>query len=208
MAHAPRTLYARSGDLHLAYQVLGDGPPDIVASSYFPIDMLDEEPSLARFGRRLTSFSRLVRFNPRGLGLSDPVPPSSPPTLEQRMEDTLAVMDTIGSRRAAVFTFLWQATEAIALAATYPDRVSHLIVVNGTARYRWAPDYPIGATQAVVDATDEVLYEPDGGRARPRHPRPDQPERRRQPGVSGLVGPGRKPSSESFYGSRGPRDFT
>lgn len=161
MVEAPRTLYARSGDLHLAYQVSGDGPLDLVASSHFPIDMLDEEPSLARFGRRLASFSRVVRFNPRGVGLSDPVSPSTPPTLEQRMHDALVVMDAVGSTRAAVFSFHWQAAEAIVLAATCPDRVSHLIVVNGTARYRWAPDYPIGATQAVIDADEQLLYEPD-----------------------------------------------
>ena len=161
MVEARRTLYARSGDLHLAYQVLGDGPLDLIASSHFPIDMLDEEPSLARFQRRLASFSRIVRFNPRGVGLSDPVSPSTPPTLEQRTDDALAVMDAVGITRAAVFTFGWHTAEAVVLAATCPDRVSHLIVVNGTARYMWAPDYPIGVSQAVIDADEEVLYEPD-----------------------------------------------
>ena len=161
MGEAPRTQYAKSGDLHVAYQVLGDGLLDLVISSYFPIDMLDEEPSFGRFQRRLASFTRLVRFNPRGIGLSDPVSPSSPPTLEQRRDDALAVMDSVGITRAAVFAFGWQAATAVVFAATCPDRVSHLIVVNGTARYRWAPDHPIGVSQAVIDADEELIYEPD-----------------------------------------------
>ena len=161
MVEAPRTLFAKSGDLHLAYQVFGEGLPDLLYEAYFPIDMLDEEPSLARFRRRLASFSRVVPFNPRGVGLSDPVSPSSPPTLEQRTHDALAVMDTVGMTRAAVFAFGFQAMEAMVLAATHADRISHLIVVNGTARLRWAPDYLIGAPAAVMDAREEVLFEPD-----------------------------------------------
>ena len=148
--------------MHLAYQVLGNGPLDLlVMSGYFPIDSLDEEPSIARFHRRLASFSRLVRFNPRGLGLSDPVSPLSPPTLEQWAQDALTVMDAVGSVRTALFTCGPQAIDAIVLAATYADRISHLIVVNGTARRMWAPDYAIGTPRELFDAAEEVMFEPD-----------------------------------------------
>ncbi|MDP9332786.1 MAG: alpha/beta hydrolase, partial [Actinomycetota bacterium] len=161
MVEVPRTLYAKSGDLHLAYQLLGDGPLDVLLSAYFPVDMLDEEPSIARFQRRLASFSRLVRFNPRGLGLSDPVSPSNPPTLEQWNRDALAVMDTVGIARAALFTFGWNAMEAVTLAVTFPDRVSRLIIVNGSARWAWAPNYPAGTSRDEMDAYDKLIFEPD-----------------------------------------------
>ena len=162
MSDAPRTQYAKSGELHLAYQVFGDGPLDLlVMSGYFPLDSLDDEPSLARFHRRLASFSRLIRFNPRGLGLSDPVSPSNPPTFEQWAEDARCVLDAVGSERAALFSFSAQAAEAVVLATRYPARISHLIVVNGTARVMWAPDYPIGTRREDFAAVAEVMFEPD-----------------------------------------------
>jgi class 3 adenylate cyclase len=161
MVEVPRTHYVKTGDLHLAYHVSGDAPLNLLSSTYFPIDCLDEEPSIARFQRRLASFSRLVQFNPRGLGLSDPVSPSSPPTLEQWMRDALAVMDAVGIARAAVFTSGWVALEGSLLAATHPDRVSHLIVVNGAARLLRAPEYPIGMSRDEWDAYEEVVFEPD-----------------------------------------------
>jgi pimeloyl-ACP methyl ester carboxylesterase len=146
MIEVPRTLYAKSGDLHLAYHVLGDRPLDLLVlpSGNISIDSIEEEPSFARFHRRLASFSRLVRFDPRGVGLSDPASPSSPPTLEEWMRDALAVMDAAGIERAAVLAEGPRAMVAILLAATHPDRVSSLVVVNGTARALWAPDYPMG----------------------------------------------------------------
>jgi len=99
----PETKYAKSGDINIAYQVIGDGPVDIV---YVPgwVSHLEygwEEPSLARFYRRLGSFSRLILFDKRGTGLSDQTP--EPPTLEQRMDDVRAVMEAVGSERAIVF---------------------------------------------------------------------------------------------------------
>jgi class 3 adenylate cyclase len=160
VAGPPRTRYAKSGQLHLAYQVLGDGPIDVLLSAYFPIDMLDEEPSSARFYRRLASFSRVTRYNFLGVGLSDPAPPDGP-TLEQGMRDALAIMNTVGIPRAAVFSFGNQAAVGIILAATHPDRVSHLIVVNGTARAMWAPDHPIGIAKAAVAIDEDLLFEPD-----------------------------------------------
>lgn len=163
MVEARRTQYAKSGELHVAYQVLGEGPLDLVVLSagMMSIDSMDEEPSFARFDRRLASFSRVVRFDPRGLGLSDPVSVSSPPTVEQWMHDALAVMDAAEVERAAVFTSGRRSTVGVMLAVTHPDRVSHLIIVNGSARTAWAPDYPMGIRRDVIDAFQGVNFAPD-----------------------------------------------
>lgn len=96
----PTTRYAHSGDVHIAYQVVGDGPRDLV---YVPgwvsnIDVMWEDPGLSRFLDRLAAFSRLIVFDKRGTGLSDPVETSALPTLEVRMDDLRAVMDAAGSR--------------------------------------------------------------------------------------------------------------
>src|SRR5918996_6343201 len=101
----PETRYAKSGDANIAYQVVGDGPFDLV---YVPgwisnIELMWEEPNHARLLRRLTSFARLILFDKRGTGLSDPVPLDRLPTLEQRMEDVRAVMDAAASDEAALF---------------------------------------------------------------------------------------------------------
>jgi len=157
----PRTLYAKSDDTYLAYQVLGDGPLDVVLLSegFISIDSVDEEPSLARFHRRLASFSRLVRFDRRGVGLSDPVSPSNPPTLEQMMHDALAVMDAAGVARAAVLSWA-SAKPAVMLAVAHPHRVSSLVVVNGFARTLSAPDYPAGWSPEEQEIFD-VSFQPD-----------------------------------------------
>ena len=162
MVGAPRTQYAKSGDVHLAYHVLGDGSLDllVIAGHFISIDSIEEEPSIARFHRRLASFSRLVRFDLRGVGLSDPLSPSSPPTPEDWMHDALAVMDAAGVARAAVFTSLSRAKVAIMLAARHSDRVSGLVIVNGTARWDWAPDYPVGRSPEAQQAVWTV-YEPN-----------------------------------------------
>src|SRR4030095_10406187 len=101
------TRYARSGDLSIAYQVVGDGPFDLV---YVPgwvsnIELMWEEPGLARVLERLASFARLILFDKRGTGLSDPVPTDGLPTLEERMDDVRAVLDAVGSEETAVFGF-------------------------------------------------------------------------------------------------------
>jgi pimeloyl-ACP methyl ester carboxylesterase len=100
----PRTQYARSGGYSIAYQVVGEGPIDLV---YVPgwvshLDLYWEEPSVARFFGKLASFARLIVFDKRGIGLSDPVAASAMPTLEERMDDVRAVLDAVGSERAAV----------------------------------------------------------------------------------------------------------
>jgi class 3 adenylate cyclase/alpha-beta hydrolase superfamily lysophospholipase len=138
---APETRYARSGDLHIAYQVVGDGPIDLV---YVPswisqVEHYWEEPRVARYFNRIASFSRLIMFDRRGSGLSDPLPGA--PTLEEQMDDVVAVMDAAGSERAAVFAQLEGGAMAAMFAATHPERTTALILYEAMARMSWAPDY-------------------------------------------------------------------
>jgi class 3 adenylate cyclase len=162
VASSSRTRYAKCGDVEIAYQVLGDGPIDLLlyTGAIIPIDCMDEEPSMARFQRRLSSFGRLLRFDTRGMGLSDRGSPSAPPTEEQRAQDGVAVLDAVGSEHAVV---LAPGTPAagLTMAAMYPERVSRLVLVNGAARYWWAPDYPIGITQNEVDLMRRLGSESD-----------------------------------------------
>ncbi len=141
VAVGPQTRYARSGDLHIAYQVVGDGPIDLV---YVPswISQIEhnwDEPRVARYFRRLASFSRLIMFDRRGSGLSDPVP--NAPTLEEQMDDVVAVMDAAGSARAAVFALLEGGAMALLFAATHPERTTALALYEAQPRMSWAPDY-------------------------------------------------------------------
>jgi class 3 adenylate cyclase len=141
-----RTRYARSGDADIAFQVLGDGPADLLLFTgvRIPIDSMDEEPSMARFQRQLASFVRLIRFDQRGEGLSERVAPTDLPTLEQRAADAIAVLDAAASPRAAVLAPWLSCHVGVVLAALHPDRVSGLVIVNGSARVKRGPDYPIG----------------------------------------------------------------
>jgi class 3 adenylate cyclase len=143
---APRTRYAKSGDADVAYQVIGDGALDLLlfSGSFVPIDCMDEDPSMARFQRRLSSFARLIRYDRRGTGLSDRGSPSSLPTSEEVIQDAVAVLEAAGSERAALFAPFVHSVLGIMLAAKHPERVTHLVIVNGGARVLWAPDYPIG----------------------------------------------------------------
>jgi class 3 adenylate cyclase len=138
---APVARYAKSGDLHIAYAVEGDAPIDLV---WVPpwishVEYLWAEPTLERFGKRLTQFSRVITFDRRGSGLSDPF--FGAPTLEEQMDDVLAVMDAAGSERAAISGTLEGGPMAALFAATHPDRVSALILYASFARATWAPDY-------------------------------------------------------------------
>jgi class 3 adenylate cyclase/alpha-beta hydrolase superfamily lysophospholipase len=144
----PRTHYARSGDVHIAYQVVGDGPVDLV---YVPgwvshVEYAWENPGFARTLRRLASFSRLILFDKRGTGMSDRVPDTALPTLEERMDDVRAVMDAVSSERAFLFGVSEGGPMALLFAATYPDRVAGLITYASYPRRSWAPDYPVGLT--------------------------------------------------------------
>jgi pimeloyl-ACP methyl ester carboxylesterase len=153
MAPGTRTRYAKSGDVDIAYQVLGDGPLDLLLFTGWtlPIDCMDEEPSMARFQRRLASFCRLIRFDTRGVGLSDRGSASTPPTREQWAQDALAVLDAVGSERAAVVAPFLHTPAGFTLAVTHPERVSSLLIVNGSARIVQAPDYPHGLPEDFFD---------------------------------------------------------
>ena len=146
---APKTRYALSGHVHIAYQVVGHGPIDLV---YVPswiahVEAMWEEPAVARFAERLGSFARLILFDRRGTGMSDPVAAGAA-TLEDRMDDVRAVLDAVGSERAALFGFSEGGPMAALFAATYPHRTSALILYGMQPRALRAPDYPWAPTLA------------------------------------------------------------
>ena len=154
----PETKYARSGDLHIAYQVFGEGDLDIVQVSGFTthIELAWEYEPIQRFMEALASFARVITFDRRGSGLSDPVPDA--PTLEQRMDDVRAVMDAAGSDRAALLGISEGVPMCILFAATYPERVRALVLSGGMARSTYTEDYPWGATaQALVESGTELI---------------------------------------------------
>jgi pimeloyl-ACP methyl ester carboxylesterase len=143
----PETRYAKALDgTHLAYKVLGDGPVDLVYMQPWlqHVEYIWEEPRYERFLRTLGSFSRLIIFDRRGCGMSDPVPLERPPDLETRMDDARAVMDDVGSERAVVCGASESGMLACLFAATHPDRTVALVLHGSNARLAWAPDYPWG----------------------------------------------------------------
>ena len=168
----PITRYARSGELHIAYQVVGDGPLDLV---YVPswisqVEHYWDEPSVARYFTRLASFSRLIMFDRRGSGMSDPVPDA--PALEEQMDDIVAVMDAVGCERAAVFALLEGGALAAMFAATHPERTTALVLYEAQPRMSWAPDYdwalPIEEREAYVRGAIDSWG--DGSRILPLSP--------------------------------------
>lgn len=162
MEYAPETGYARSGDASIAFQVVGGGPRDLLMllGGNISIDSMEDEPSMARFYRRLASSARLIRFDRRGVGLSDPVVPSDPPTIEQLVEDALAVLDAADSQSAACFSD-GPCSEAIVMGATHPDRVNRLILLNATARLLRDSDYLIGVPEELVTGFLDTVTKPD-----------------------------------------------
>ena len=149
----PETRYARAGDIHVAYQVLGEGPVDVVlADMWFSnMDGQWDVPPLADFRRRLASFSRLIMFDRRGMGLSDPVAIQSLPSLDAWMDDLRAVMDAANSDRAALIANIGGAITSLVFAASHPNRLSSLVIIDGFARARRGPDYPIGMSAEDVE---------------------------------------------------------
>ena len=143
----PETRYARSGDVSIAYQVVGEGPFDLVYVPGFVshVELRWAVPSFARALEELAEFARLILFDKRGTGMSDPV--VGAPTLEVRMDDLRAVMDAVGSQRAALLGVVEGAPMSVLFAATYPDRTAALVLRNGFPRTMWAPDYPWGRTE-------------------------------------------------------------
>lgn len=140
----PVTRYVKSDDVHIAYQVLGDGPIDVCFIPGFVshLEATWQVPELAAFFERLASFSRLILFDKRGTGMSDRG--SQNFTLEQRMHDVQAILDAVGSNRAALFGISEGGPMSFLYAATYPARVSALAIYGSYARRSWAPDYPFG----------------------------------------------------------------
>jgi pimeloyl-ACP methyl ester carboxylesterase len=154
----PETRYAKSGDVNIAYQVVGEGPIDLL---YVPgwvshVEESWEEPSLASFLSRLASFSRLILFDKRGTGLSDRVPEHELPTLEQRMDDVRAVLEAAGSERAALFGYSEGGPMCTLFAATYPERTQSLVLYGSFAKRLAAPDYPWGKDP--VERDDEYVF--------------------------------------------------
>jgi class 3 adenylate cyclase len=158
----PETRYARLGGDRIAYQVLGEGPPDLVMApaSFGHIDIAWEDPGIALFLQTLASFSRLILFDRRGTGASDPLPPDAAPPLESYADELSAVLDEVGSEQAALLAELDAGPTAILFAGTRPQRTSALVLMHTTARYLAADDYPIGvsteAAEAVVGQLDQL----------------------------------------------------
>ncbi len=152
MSQAPRTRYALSGDAHIAYQVFGEGDLDLVFIPGFVsnIEHYWEMPQVPEVLERLGSFARVVIFDKRGTGLSDPV--GDPPPLEQRMDDMQAVMDAVGLERAALFGISEGGPASVLFAATYPERTSALVLYGSTPRFRTDSDISWGATDEQVEA--------------------------------------------------------
>jgi pimeloyl-ACP methyl ester carboxylesterase/DNA-binding winged helix-turn-helix (wHTH) protein len=147
LGRQPETMYARSGDVNIAYQVIGDAPLDLVFVMGWVshLEYFWREPSFARFLLRLASFSRLILFDKRGTGLSDRVPVNELPTLEQRMDDVRAVMTAVGSERAALCGVSEGGPMCSLFAATYPEKTLALVMIGTYAKrirdaeYPWAP---------------------------------------------------------------------
>ncbi len=137
----PQTLYARRGDVNIAYQVVGDGPIDPLWAPGFisHVDLLWSEPLATSFFRRVASFSRLILFDKPGTGASDPV--AGPPTLEERVEDMRAVLDAAGVQRAALVGVSEGGPMSVLFAATYPERIQSLVIYGSFAKGSPSPDY-------------------------------------------------------------------
>jgi pimeloyl-ACP methyl ester carboxylesterase len=143
----PETRYARSGDVMVAYQVLGEGPFDVV---YVPgaishLELQSEAAGLAALLRGLAGHARVLVFDKRGTGMSDRV--AGAPTLEERSDDIRAVMDAARSDRAALFGVSDGVPMSVVFAASHPECVTALVLYGGMARTLWAPDYPFGETE-------------------------------------------------------------
>jgi pimeloyl-ACP methyl ester carboxylesterase len=166
-AVTPETRYAKSGPYHIAYQVVGSGPIDLVLVPGFisNVEGAWNNPLQAQLFMRLASFCRLIRFDKRGTGLSDPVSIKELPTLEERMDDVRAVMDAVGSRKAALLGISEGGPLCLLFAATYPERTQALILYGTYARWLQSDDNPIGISWQEWRAMLAELEEGWGGPA-------------------------------------------
>jgi class 3 adenylate cyclase len=148
----PETRYAWLGQDRIAYQALGEGPLDLVMTGAVTIDVAWEDPGVALFLRSLASFSRLILFDRRGTGASDPPPAEPLPPWESHAEEVAVVLDEVGSERAAILAEIDTTPAAIFFAATRPERTGALILVHASAKYVAGEDYPIGIPKEVAEA--------------------------------------------------------
>ena len=155
----PKTHYVSVGSAQVAYQVVGDSPQDLVWCYAMggQIDLFWEVPNGAELLHRLLSVRRVIVFDRRGSGASDAVPLNAIPTWEELAEDLIAVLDDTGSQRTALIATIESGAIAVLFATMHPERVSHLILINTTARYLEADDYPIGVSSVAADALVELL---------------------------------------------------
>jgi pimeloyl-ACP methyl ester carboxylesterase len=159
----PETKYAKSGDVHIAYQVLGTGPIDLICTPGWltHLEYSWEHPLPAHFYRRLASFARLVLFDKRGTGMSDRS--SGVPSLEARMDDIRAVMDAVGIERAALLGISEGASMNMLFAATHPERTAALVTIGAFAKRVWSPDYPWAPTPAQRQQFLDAIEQDWGG---------------------------------------------
>lgn len=164
MVQVPETRYAKSGDVHLAFQVFGEGEHDLVHVAGFlsHVELLWESPVFARYFEGLGSFCRVILFDKRGMGLSDPV--SDVPTLEQRMDDLAAVMDAAGSERAVLHGVSEGAPLCLLFAATHPERVEALVLVGAMARSTESDGYPWAAPADALNEASAAFIAPWWGK--------------------------------------------
>jgi pimeloyl-ACP methyl ester carboxylesterase/DNA-binding CsgD family transcriptional regulator len=148
-----KTQYAKSGGVSVAYQVVGEGSTDLILVPGFVshVEVAWEEPRLAHFLGRLASFARLIVFDKRGSGMSDPV--ASPPSMEERMDDIRAVMDATDSPCSTLFGISEGGTLSMLFAHTHPDRTKALVLYGSWARRLASPDYPYGPSAAQLEET-------------------------------------------------------
>ena len=141
----PAIHYAQSGDVNIAYSIVGKGPDLVLVPGWVSnIGAFWDNPLIAHFLERLSRFSRLILFDKRGTGLSDRN--TKLPTLEERMDDVRAVMDAVDSKQAAVFGYSEGGALCVLFAATYPERTRALILFGTFAKRVWSPDYPWAPT--------------------------------------------------------------
>jgi class 3 adenylate cyclase len=157
----PETHYVEVNGGQVGYQVIGEGPIDVVvgSASGHNIDLAWDLAPYAAYARSLASIGRRIAFDPRGSGVSDPISREAPPTWEDWTEDLRAVLDAVESRRAAVLAYLDSGPVAILFAAMQPERVSQLVLVNTSARVLWDDDYPIGVSSSDWDSTIAMVEE-------------------------------------------------
>ena len=163
MSEVLETRYAKTADgLHIAYRVTGTGPVlvEVADGTLFSFDSSTEQPSWQEYVERLASFSTLIRFDLRGVGLSDPLHSSEPPTVEQWMADTLAVIDAEDVSQAVILGAGYGGLAALLTAATHPERTRALTLVNAYACMLRKPDYPFGLPTEVFERFAEAVVDP------------------------------------------------